>query len=43
MSACIIGRITITGPQDCAAYAEQTVALAERFGGRFRSRAARKR
>ncbi|MET4103060.1 uncharacterized protein (DUF1330 family) [Roseovarius sp. MBR-78] len=35
MTAYIIGRITITNPQDYAAYAEQTVALAEKFGGRF--------
>ncbi|MFB9150420.1 DUF1330 domain-containing protein [Roseovarius ramblicola] len=35
MSAYIIGRITITDPQDYAAYAEQTEALAKQFGGRF--------
>ena len=35
MSAYIIGRITVTDPQDYAAYAEQTEALARKFGGRF--------
>ncbi|WP_297772167.1 DUF1330 domain-containing protein [uncultured Roseovarius sp.] len=35
MSAYIIGRITVTSPEDYQAYASQTVALAERFGGRF--------
>lgn len=35
MSAYIIGRITISDPQGYATYAEQTVALAEQFGGRF--------
>ncbi|MDZ7710440.1 MAG: DUF1330 domain-containing protein [Roseovarius sp.] len=35
MSAYIIGRINITDPQDYAAYAEQTEALAEKYGGRF--------
>jgi len=35
MSAYIIGRITITDPQDYAAYAEQTEALAGKYGGRF--------
>jgi uncharacterized protein (DUF1330 family) len=35
MSAYIIGRITVTDPQEYAAYAAQTVALAEQFGGRF--------
>jgi uncharacterized protein (DUF1330 family) len=35
MSAYIIGRITVNDPQDYAAYADQTVALARRFGGRF--------
>ncbi|PKQ11853.1 MAG: DUF1330 domain-containing protein [Alphaproteobacteria bacterium HGW-Alphaproteobacteria-1] len=35
MSAYIIGRITINDPQDYQAYAAQTVALAEKFGGRF--------
>jgi uncharacterized protein (DUF1330 family) len=35
MSAYIIGRITINDTQDYQAYAAQTVALAEKFGGRF--------
>lgn len=35
MSAYIIARITVTEPEDYASYASQTVALAERFGGRF--------
>jgi len=35
MPAYIIARITVTAPQDYAAYASQTVALAEAFGGRF--------
>lgn len=35
MSAYIIGRITVNDPQDYAAYADQTEALARRFGGRF--------
>jgi uncharacterized protein (DUF1330 family) len=35
MSAYIIGRITVTDPQDYQAYAAQTVALANAFGGRF--------
>jgi len=35
MSAYISGRITVTDPQDYAAYAEQTEALARKFGGRF--------
>lgn len=35
MSAYIIGRITVTDPQDYQSYAAQTVALAETFGGRF--------
>lgn len=35
MSAYIIARITVTAPEDYASYASQTVALAERFGGRF--------
>ena len=35
MSAYLIGRITVNDPQDYQAYAEQTAALAEKFGGRF--------
>jgi len=35
MSAYIIARITVTEPEDYSTYARQTVALAERFGGRF--------
>lgn len=35
MSAYIIGRITVTDPQDYTAYAKQTEELARRFGGRF--------
>ena len=35
MPAYIIARITVTDPEDYAAYASQTVALAEAFGGRF--------
>lgn len=35
MSAYLIGRITVTDPEDYKAYASQTVALAEKFGGRF--------
>ena len=35
MNAYIIGRITVTDPQDYAAYAAQTAALAQDFGGRF--------
>lgn len=35
MPAYIIARIDVTDPDDYAAYASQTVALAERFGGRF--------
>ncbi|KZY46790.1 hypothetical protein A3731_08540 [Roseovarius sp. HI0049] len=35
MSAYIIARITVTDPEDYKAYASQTVALAEKFGGRF--------
>ena len=35
MSAYIIGRITVNNPQDYQAYAAQTVAVAEKFGGRF--------
>jgi uncharacterized protein (DUF1330 family) len=35
MAAYIIARIEVTDPADYASYAAQTVALAERFGGRF--------
>ncbi len=35
MSAYIIARITVTEPEDYLTYASQTVALAEKFGGRF--------
>ncbi|EIE48743.1 hypothetical protein AL036_19220 [Salipiger aestuarii] len=35
MPAYIIARIDVTDPEDYAAYARQTVALAESFGGRF--------
>lgn len=35
MSAYIIARITVAQPEDYLTYANQTVALAERFGGRF--------
>jgi len=35
MTAYIIARIAVTDPEDYKAYAGQTVALAERFGGRF--------
>ena len=35
MAAYMIARITVTDPADYATYAAQTVALAERFGGRF--------
>ncbi|EAQ27020.1 MULTISPECIES: DUF1330 domain-containing protein [unclassified Roseovarius] len=35
MSAYIIARITVTNPQDYQTYASQTVATAEKFGGRF--------
>ena len=35
MSAYIIARINVTDPDDYQAYASQTVALAETFGGRF--------
>lgn len=35
MPAYIIARIEVTDPDDYATYAAQTVALAERFGGRF--------
>ena len=35
MTAYIIARIEVTDPEAYKAYASQTVALAERFGGRF--------
>lgn len=35
MSAYIIARITVTNLQDYQSYASQTVATAEKFGGRF--------
>ena len=35
MPAYIIARIDVTDPDDYATYASQTVALAERHGGRF--------
>ena len=35
MPAYMIARIEVTDPEDYAAYASQTAALAERFGGRF--------
>lgn len=35
MPAYMIARIEVTDPEDYATYARQTVALAERFGGRF--------
>jgi len=35
MSAYIIARIEVTDPEAYGRYAAQTVALAERFGGRF--------
>lgn len=35
MSAYIIARINVTDPEEYKAYASQTVALAEAFGGRF--------
>ena len=35
MSAYIIARINVTDPEDYKAYANQTVALAEKAGGRF--------
>lgn len=35
MPAYIIARITVTDPDDYASYAGQTVALAEKAGGRF--------
>lgn len=35
MSAYVIARINVTDPEDYQAYASQTVALAEKAGGRF--------
>ncbi|SLN11916.1 hypothetical protein PEL8287_00294 [Roseovarius litorisediminis] len=35
MSAYIIARINVTDPEDYKTYASQTVALAEKAGGRF--------
>ncbi|WP_353472533.1 DUF1330 domain-containing protein [Salipiger sp. H15] len=35
MSAYVIARIEVTDPEEYAVYAGQTVALAEKFGGRF--------
>ncbi|KRS14214.1 hypothetical protein XM53_00260 [Roseovarius atlanticus] len=35
MAAYLIARINVTDPEDYKAYASQTVALAEQFGGRF--------
>ncbi|MAE91634.1 DUF1330 domain-containing protein [Salipiger bermudensis] len=35
MSAYMIARIDVTDPEEYAIYAGQTVALAEKFGGRF--------
>lgn len=35
MAAYLIARIEVTDPEAYAGYAAQTVALAERFGGRF--------
>ena len=35
MSAYVIARIAVTNPDDYAAYAAQTVALAAQWGGRF--------
>lgn len=35
MPAYMIARIEVTDPEDYASYASQTVALAERYGGRF--------
>lgn len=35
MSAYIIARINVTDPNDYKNYASQTVALAEKFGGKF--------
>ncbi|WP_397543175.1 DUF1330 domain-containing protein [Roseovarius salis] len=35
MTAYIIARINVTDPDDYATYASQTVALAEKYGGRF--------
>ena len=35
MSAYVIARINVTDPEDYQTYASQTVALAEKVGGRF--------
>ena len=35
MTAYVIARITVTAPEDYQSYASQTVALAEKAGGRF--------
>ncbi|MBU2963301.1 DUF1330 domain-containing protein [Citreicella sp. C3M06] len=35
MSTYVIARIDVTDPEDYATYARQTMALAEKFGGRF--------
>ena len=35
MTAYMIARIEVTDPEEYAVYAGQTVALAEKFGGRF--------
>ena len=35
MTAYVIARINVTDPEDYRAYANQTVALAEQWGGRF--------
>ena len=35
MTAYMIARIDVTDPEDYASYASQTVALAEKHGGRF--------
>lgn len=35
MTAYLIARINVTDPEEYQAYASQTVALAEKFGGRF--------
>lgn len=35
MTAYLVGRITVTDPQDYQEYARQSAALAEQYGGRF--------
>jgi uncharacterized protein (DUF1330 family) len=35
MTAYVIARISVTDPEDYQTYASQTVALAEKWGGRF--------